>query len=109
MAKRTIWGAVVVSLVIAAAYASFFIAPTENTMGEIQRIFYLHAASGWAGMTAFFVCFVANIFYVLGRRQKWDWIGVSAAEVGLVHHGFGRSTAGFGAHPVWASGDLTHG
>jgi len=101
MAKRAIWGALVVLLVIAAAYASFFVAPTENTMGEIQRIFYLHAASGWAGMTAFFVCFVANIFYVLGRKQKWDWIAVSAAEVGLAFTTVLLITGPIWAHPVW--------
>jgi heme exporter protein C len=101
MAKRAIWGALVVLLVIAAAYASFFIAPTENSMGEIQRIFYLHAASGWAGMTAFFVCFVANICYVLRRKQKYDWIAVSAAEVGLAFTTVLLITGPIWAHPVW--------
>jgi len=101
MANRAIWGALVVLLVIAAAYASFFIAPTENSMGEIQRIFYLHAASGWAGMTAFFVCFVANIFYVLRRKQKYDWMGVSAAEVGLAFTTVLLITGPIWAHPVW--------
>ena len=101
MTKRAIWGALVVLLVIAAAYASFFIAPTENSMGEIQRIFYLHAASGWAGMTAFFVCFVANICYVLRRKQKYDWIAVSAAEVGLAFTTVLLITGPIWAHPVW--------
>jgi heme exporter protein C len=101
MAKRAIWGAVVVLLVMVSGYANFFVAPTERSMGEIQRIFYLHAASGWAGMTAFFVCFVANIFYVLGRKQKWDWIGVSAAEVGLAFTTVLLITGPIWAHPVW--------
>jgi len=72
MWKRGLVGAVVLSLVGAAAYASFFIAPTERTMGLIQKIFYFHAASAWAGMTAFSVCFVANFRYVWRRRPKWD-------------------------------------
>jgi len=101
MAKRAIWGALVVLLVVAAGWASLKIAPTENSMGEIQRIFYLHAASGWAGMTAFFVCFVANIFYVLGRKQKYDWIAVSAAEVGLAFTTVLLITGPIWAHPVW--------
>src|ERR1035438_2349617 len=83
MWKRGIIGAAVIALVGAAAYASFFIAPTERTMGTIQRIFYFHAASAWAGMTAFSVCFVANLLYVWRRQTKWDALGVSAAEVGL--------------------------
>jgi heme exporter protein C len=101
MAKRVVLGTGVFFLVIAAAYASFYVAPTERTMGEIQRIFYLHAASGWAGMTAFFVCFVANILYVFTRKQKWDWIGVSSAEVGLAFTSILLITGPIWAHPVW--------
>jgi heme exporter protein C len=101
MAKRVVLGAVVVLLVMASAYADFFVAPTERSMGEIQRIFYLHAPSGWAGMTAFFVCFVANLCYVLGRKQKWDWIAVSAAEVGLAFTTVLLITGPIWAHPVW--------
>jgi len=101
MLKRGIIGAAVLFLVVAAAYASFYIAPEERTMGPIQRIFYFHAASAWAGMTAFMVCFVANLAYVLGRNQKWDWVGVSAAEVGLTFTTVVLITGPIWAHPVW--------
>ena len=101
MTKRAILGAGVFLLVIAAAYASFYVAPTERTMGEIQRIFYLHAASGWAGMTAFFACFIANILYVFTRKARWDWIGVSSAEVGLAFTSILLITGPIWAHPVW--------
>ena len=70
MAKRIILGAVAVLLVIASAYASFYIAPEERTMGVIQRIFYFHVASAWAGFTAFFVCFIANLLYVWKRQPE---------------------------------------
>ncbi len=79
MWKRPIIAAVVVFLLGASAYASFFIAPEEKTMHILQRIFYFHAAAAWAGMTAFFVCFVANLLYVWRRDQKWDSLGVSSA------------------------------
>jgi heme exporter protein C len=101
MWKRAIFGAAVLSLVGAAAYASFFIAPTERTMGTIQRIFYFHAASAWAGMTAFSVCFVANLLYVWRRQAKWDSLGVSAAEVGLAFITIVLITGPIWAKPVW--------
>jgi heme exporter protein C len=101
MWKRAIVGAAVLSLVGAAAYASFFIAPTERTMGTIQRIFYFHAASAWAGMTAFSVCFVANLLYVWRRHAKWDSLGVSAAEVGLAFITIVLITGPIWAKPVW--------
>jgi heme exporter protein C len=101
MWKRGLVGAAVLSLVGAAAYASFFIAPTERTMGLIQKIFYFHAASAWAGMTAFSVCFVANLLYVWRRQPKWDSLGVSAAEVGLAFITIVLITGPIWAKPVW--------
>jgi len=101
MLKRGIIGAAVLFLVGAAAYASFYVAPEESSMGPIQKIFYFHAASAWAGMTAFLVCFVANIVYVLRRNPASDWIGVSAAEVGLAFTTVVLITGPIWAHPVW--------
>ena len=101
MGKRGLIGAVVIALVGVAAYANFYVAPTERTMGTIQRIFYFHAASAWAGSTAFFICFVANLLYVWRRREKWDALGVACAEVGLAFITIVLITGPIWAHPVW--------
>jgi heme exporter protein C len=101
MANRIILGTVAILLVIAAAFASFYIAPLERTMGELQKIFYLHAASAWAGMDAFFVCFIANLLYVWKRNQKFDWVAVSAAEVGLAFTTVVLITGPIWAKPAW--------
>jgi len=101
MAKRIILGAVAVLLVIAAAYASFYIAPEERTMGLIQRIFYFHVSSAWAGLDAFVICFLANLLYVWKRNQNYDWLGVSAAEVGLVLTTVVLITGPIWAKPAW--------
>ncbi len=101
MAKRILLGAVAILLVIASAYASFYIAPEERTMGVIQRIFYFHVGSAWAGMDAFLVCFIANLLYVWRRQPKYDWLAVSSAEVGLVLTTVVLITGPIWAHPVW--------
>jgi heme exporter protein C len=101
MWKRAMIGAFVLFLVGAAAYASFFIAPEEKTMHVLQRIFYFHAAAAWAGMTAFFVCFVANLLYVWRRDEKWDALGVSSAEVGLAFITVVLITGPIWAKPAW--------
>jgi len=101
MTKRIILAAVAVLLVIASAYASFYIAPTEATMGVIQRIFYFHVASAWAGFTAFLICFIGNLLYVWKRKQQYDWLGVSGAEVGLAFTTVVLITGPIWAHPVW--------
>ncbi len=101
MTKRIMLGAVALLLVIAAAYASFYIAPTERTMGTIQRIFYFHVGSAWAGGDAFFLCFIANLLYVWKRKPQYDALGVACAEVGLVLTTVVLITGPIWAHPVW--------
>jgi heme exporter protein C len=101
MTKRIILGAVAILLVLASAYASFFIAPEERTMGVIQRIFYFHVASAWAGFSAFLICFIGNLLYVWRRAQKYDWLAVSGAEVGLAFTTVVLITGPIWAHPVW--------
>jgi len=101
MSKRIALGFVAMLLVVASAYASFYIAPEERTMGLIQRIFYFHVACAWAGFTAFFLCFIGNLMYVWKRQQKYDWLGVSGAEVGLAFTTVVLITGPIWAHPVW--------
>jgi heme exporter protein C len=101
MTKRILLGVIATALLIVAAYANFFVAPTERTMGVIQRIFYFHAATAWAGEMVFFVCFVANLLYVWKREQKYDWLGVTCAEVGIACITVVLITGPIWAHPVW--------
>ena len=97
MAKRTTLGAIAVLLVIAAAYAAFFVAPEERTMGMVQRIFYFHVSCAWAGLTAFSICFLSNLLYVWRRNEKYDWLSVSCAEVGVAF-----TTIVLISGPIWA-------
>jgi heme exporter protein C len=101
MWKRAMIAASVLFLVGAAAYASFYIAPEEKTMRVLQRIFYFHAATAWAGETAFGICFLANLAYVWLRKEKWDWLAVSAAEVGLACITVVLITGPIWAKPAW--------
>lgn len=101
MAKRIILGAVAIFLVVAAAYASFYIAPEERTMGVVQRIFYFHVGSAWAAMDAFLVCFLCNLLYVWKRAPKYDSVAVSSAEVGLVLTTVVLITGPIWAKPAW--------
>jgi heme exporter protein C len=84
-----------------AGYAALFIAPTERTMGLIQRIFYFHVPSAITALVAFFIVFVANCAYLVTRRPKWDWLGVAGAEVGVVCCTIVLITGPIWARPVW--------
>src|SRR2546429_7505133 len=96
--KKSVLSAMVVLLLLGvAAYAAFFVAPTDAKQGLIYRILFLHVASAWTGLTSFFICFIANLLYVLRRQPRWDWLGVSAGETG-----FGVTTVGVLTRPLLA-------
>lgn len=65
------------------------LAPTEATMGVVQKIFYFHVASAMNMMLAFGICGIASIGYFLTRRgagnwsERFDAIGASSAEIGV--------------------------
>jgi len=91
----------VCALVCGAAYAAFFIAPTEKTMGDIQRIFYFHVASFMNAFVAFTIAFIANIFYLMRRSPKADWLGVSGVEVAVAFTSAGLLMGPLWAKPIW--------
>jgi heme exporter protein C len=101
MKNRAIALGILAALFLFAGYAVFFIAPDEATMHAIQRIFYFHASSGWAAIEASGVVFFANVAYLVNRKPKWDWLAVSAAEVGLAFWSVILVTGPIWAHPVW--------
>src|SRR3954471_24214479 len=44
---------------------AIYVAPTEQTMGDIQRIFYYHVPSAWTSGVMFFVNFAASLVYLV--------------------------------------------
>jgi heme exporter protein C len=99
--SRVLWTFIVAVLVLGAGYMALFIAPDEATMHAVQRIFYFHVASWIAMYGAFTTVFVANVRYLLSHDRKWDALGVSAAEVGVVCCTIGLATGPLWAKPVW--------
>ena len=101
MTKRFLFGLVAIALVVGAAYLSLLVAPEERTMGALYRIFFLHVSCAWAGLTAFSICFAANLLYVWKRKEKYDWLGVTCAEVGLAFTTVVLITGPIWAKPAW--------
>ena len=101
MMKTGVYTFLVCALMGVTAYAAFFVAPTEATMGLVQRIFYLHAPSGMTALGAFLVSFVGSVSYIFTRKSKWDWLAVSAAEVGIAFCTVVLLTGPIWAKPAW--------
>ena len=82
-------------------YLIFFYAPTEQVMGNIQRLFYFHLPTVWVGFLAFFIVFVSSIAYLLKRDPVWDWRAYAAGEAGVVFLTVAIVTGAIWAKPVW--------
>lgn len=82
-------------------YFIFIYAPQEATMGEVQRIFYIHVSSAWTAMLAYFLVFLGSIAYVWKRQDSADDFAYGAAEVGFIFCSCVLVTGPLWAKPVW--------
>jgi len=76
-------------------------APTEQTMGNVQRIFYYHVPSAWTAFILFFINFGASIYYLIKRCPTADIVALVCAEVGVVFCTVVLVTGPIWARPVW--------
>jgi len=65
-------------------YLVFGYAAVEETMLETQKIFYFHVSSAFVAFTAYAFTCVCSIIYLIRRDDKFDALGSSSAELGLV-------------------------
>jgi len=82
-------------------YLGLFVAPTEQTMGDVQRIFYYHVPSAWTAGVCFFVNFLASLVYLWKRSPASDALAAASAEVGVTFCTIVLITGPIWARPVW--------
>jgi len=88
-------------LMLLALYTIFIYAPVEKTMGVIQKIFYIHVPSAFLAYLAFFITFIASIFYLYRKDPKWDIVAHCAVETGVVFCTIVLITGPIWAKPIW--------
>ncbi len=88
-------------LMLANTYLIFMWAPTEATLGHVQRILYIHVPMAWLAFFAFFVVFVGSVMYLWKRQRRWDALASSAAELGVLFTTLVLITGPIWAKPVW--------
>jgi heme exporter protein C len=96
-----IFAIVTAALLSFALYEALVVAPTEQTMGEVQRIFYYHVPSAWTAFLLFLINFVASLMYLIRRNSKADIVALVSAEVGVVFCSVVLVTGPIWARPVW--------
>ena len=65
-------------------YMALLWAPTEITLGDSQRIFYIHIPLAWLGMLSVIILAIFSIAYLITRNIKWDNLAYSTAELGFI-------------------------
>lgn len=90
-----------VIMVLVSMLVIFLYAPTEITMGNVQRIFYFHVGSAWVASVAFFVALLSGIFYLRNPARIWDTIAVGSVEIGLVFTSMTIVSGSVWGRPAW--------
>ncbi len=88
-------------------YQAMYVATTEATMGDIQRIFYYHAPHGMLCYLFFSINFVASLLVLMWRNHyparalAADAWALAGAEIGVVFCTVVLVTGPLWARPVW--------
>ncbi len=73
-------------LIVALAFGTtttmlFVYTPVEQTMGPIQKLFYVHLPSAICAFLACVVAFVGGIGYLWQKKMMWDDLSFAAAKI----------------------------
>jgi heme exporter protein C len=89
-----------VALLIWLAMVIFY-APLERTQGVVQKIFYVHLPCVVPAYLGFLLTAIGGIGFLHTRKEAWDRLAASGAEVGVVFCSLILITGPIWAKPVW--------
>ncbi|MCC6012363.1 cytochrome c biogenesis protein CcsA [Candidatus Caldipriscus sp.] len=90
-------------------YALFFIPPVKwfgpkgEELGIVQKIFYVHVPSAWAGFLGIIISAIFGIIYLYRRENRYDKLSHSFMEVSVVFITVGLFTGSLWAKPAWGT------
>src|SRR2546428_13154153 len=88
-------------LVPVCLHAIFRSVPTEEKMGVVQRIFYFHVPSAFAGFLGVGLCALFSALYLWSRDRRLDLLAHASAELGVMFFTIVLLTGPIWARPVW--------
>jgi len=86
-----------------ALWGAFLHAPTEQTMGAVQRIFYFHVPFAVMAYFSVVVLLGSSIVYLSKRELAWDDLSRAATEVCLLFCTLVLITGPIWAKPAWGT------
>ncbi len=99
--SKSILGPALFVCMLVNLYLIFMFAPTESSMGQIQRIFYFHVPTAWVSGLSLFVLFISSILYLWKKQRKYDIVAHAAGEIGVLFMTMFLVTGPIWARPVW--------
>ncbi|MCH6563193.1 MAG: cytochrome c biogenesis protein CcsA [Myxococcales bacterium] len=78
-----------------------FVAPVERVQGVVQKIFYVHVPCAPPAYLGFMLTAFGGWGFLRTRKEHWDRLALSGAEVGLVFCTLILLTGPIWAKPVW--------
>jgi len=61
-----------VIFLFAGTYYGLFVAPSEEHMGEVQRIMYVHVPTAWTAMLVLTWAFISAVMFLIRASYRWD-------------------------------------
>lgn len=102
LAFGTLALAIVGSLILT-LLAIFYYAPREETMGDAQRIVYVHVAVAWCSLAGCIAMGAASVGYMSRSTPAWDQRAQAAAEIGWLCSTLTLATGSLWAHVAWGT------
>lgn len=102
LTKRTrLWNVIAAVAMAVLMGMIFFFAPTERTMGHVQRIFYFHVGSAWVASITLFVALLFGVVYLWRPHPTWDAISLASVEIGVVLFTMTIASGSIWGRPAW--------
>ncbi|MFK7803698.1 MAG: cytochrome c biogenesis protein [Anaerolineae bacterium] len=79
----------------------FIYAPTERTMGHVQKIFYFHVGSAWVASVTFLVALICGILYLRRRSPILDIVAMASVEIGVAFVTMTIVSGSIWGKPAW--------
>ena len=86
---------------VSAMYLAMITSPSEQTLGESIRIFYIHVPSAWLSYLSFGVSFALTILFLYKKNFKFDFLAEDSAIIGLFYGVVAILTGSIWAKATW--------
>jgi heme exporter protein C len=101
--RPAVTAGIVILGILLSAVLTFIVAPTEATMGDVQRILYVHVSVAWCGLASCLAMGFCAGMYLGSGRLEWDHWAQAAAEVGWLCTTLTLMTGSAWAHVAWGT------